>query len=405
MSTISSITAAKQGTHTPHGPPLPQLRKHGARLLALDGGGVKGVSSALILDEIMTRVKRIELQNSISISQADRKPVDYFDIAAGTSTGGLICLMLFRLRMSVPSCRDCYHSLAKHIFAPRFMNSEMLGKIFGKLGLMLNIILKSAEFAAKPLEDAIRDVVGKYSRAGDPDQDYLVHPESGIMFMCATLKDKGECVLMRSYIQPSDAVPYSSVVKQASAGGGDDTPINNIPIVTAARATSAAPVYLPEERWVPARGADAINFWDGGVLNNNPIEQLWGARYDLVDVKSPPPPVSVVLSLGCGWAVPAKPHFLFRIFGIMTTFSQSYMANTEAKHRDFWRLTERMKERGDQNNDIRYFRFNVPTGGQKFNMADPKIIEPLEKLTRDYMARPEISRELDEVAALLASRD
>ena len=181
MSTISSFSATKQSTHTPHGPPPPQLRKNGARLLALDGGGVKGVSSALILGEIMERVKRIELQNNISTSTDDRKPVDYFDLAAGTSTGGLICLMLFRLRMNVPSCRDCYHSLAKNIFAPQFMNSKTLGKIFRKLGLMVNVVFKGAEFAAEPLEKAVREVVTQNSKASDPDKDFLVHPESGMM--------------------------------------------------------------------------------------------------------------------------------------------------------------------------------------------------------------------------------
>jgi len=47
------------------------------RLLALDGGGVRGLS-ALILQQLMEAVD----------SDAPPKPCDYFDMIGGTSTGG-----------------------------------------------------------------------------------------------------------------------------------------------------------------------------------------------------------------------------------------------------------------------------------------------------------------------------
>jgi patatin-like phospholipase/acyl hydrolase len=48
------------------------------RLLALDGGGVRGLSSLLILERLMQAVD----------SEAPPKPCDYFDMIGGTSTGG-----------------------------------------------------------------------------------------------------------------------------------------------------------------------------------------------------------------------------------------------------------------------------------------------------------------------------
>ena len=176
-----SFRQVAAAVHVPQGPSLPQLRKNGARLLALDGGGVKGVSSALILDNIMDRVKRIEQDRGVQ-DPTNRKPKQYFDLAAGTSTGGLIALMLFRLHMDVPQCRDSYHALAHKIFAPRFLGSPLLGKIFGKLGLMLNAIFGKAEFDGQPLVDAIHKVVNQYPlKPEDPDKYCLVHPESGMM--------------------------------------------------------------------------------------------------------------------------------------------------------------------------------------------------------------------------------
>ena len=66
------------------------------RLLSLDGGGVRGLSSLLILQEIMEEVG----------AQTDRdvppRPCEYFDLIGGTSTGGLIAIMLGLLGMVTP---------------------------------------------------------------------------------------------------------------------------------------------------------------------------------------------------------------------------------------------------------------------------------------------------------------
>ncbi|KAI8256446.1 Vegetative incompatibility protein HET-E-1 [Colletotrichum sp. SAR11_239] len=65
------------------------------RLLSLDGGGIRGVSSILVLKEVMRQVN------------VDRKPEDHlqpwqvFDLIGGTSTGGIIALMLGCLRMTL----------------------------------------------------------------------------------------------------------------------------------------------------------------------------------------------------------------------------------------------------------------------------------------------------------------
>ena len=53
----------------------------------------------------------------------ERRPVDYFDLAGGTITGGLIALMLFRLEMKCSDVTTQYNNLAKRVFIP------MLGKI------------------------------------------------------------------------------------------------------------------------------------------------------------------------------------------------------------------------------------------------------------------------------------
>jgi len=71
------------------------------RILALDGGGVRGVSELLILTNLFKRIKFEE--NDGQISGPLPEPWKYFDLICGTSTGGLLALMLGRLRMVRPS--------------------------------------------------------------------------------------------------------------------------------------------------------------------------------------------------------------------------------------------------------------------------------------------------------------
>ena len=65
------------------------------RILSLDGGGVRGISSLYILKDIMARVKRQAQIDNQPISTV--RPCDLFDRICGTSTGGLIAIMLGRL--------------------------------------------------------------------------------------------------------------------------------------------------------------------------------------------------------------------------------------------------------------------------------------------------------------------
>lgn len=143
--------------------------------------------------------------------------------------------------------------------------------------------------------------------------------------MCATLADEGESVLFRSYVPRRDAEPISAGAKGASR----DRKLENVSISVAARATSAAPTYLPEVIW------EGLKFWDGGLLNNNPIHQLWAARYDLAAEHAPAPPISCILSLGTRWSK-ERPASVFRFFNTISQTS-SFITNTEAKHRDFQR--------------------------------------------------------------------
>jgi len=69
------------------------------RILSLDGGGVRGISSLYILKELMAQITRQNRVDHPGSPELYPRPCDYFDLICGTSTGGLIALMLGRLRM------------------------------------------------------------------------------------------------------------------------------------------------------------------------------------------------------------------------------------------------------------------------------------------------------------------
>lgn len=64
---------------------------NGLRLLALDGGGVRGLSSLMILQQLMATID----------PTTPPKPCEYFDMIGGTSTGGYVVLSIALLRSGI----------------------------------------------------------------------------------------------------------------------------------------------------------------------------------------------------------------------------------------------------------------------------------------------------------------
>ena len=53
------------------------------------------------------------------------EPQDVFDFAAGTSTGGLIAIMLGKLGMNLKECIQAYHDLSRNIFGKRHLRGRI----------------------------------------------------------------------------------------------------------------------------------------------------------------------------------------------------------------------------------------------------------------------------------------
>ena len=85
------------------------------------------------------------------------KPCDYFDLIAGTGTGGLIAIMLGRLRLDLETCKEVY--------------VRMTRKVFETDKTIAGIPYRSTLFKASKLEDAIRECVREHTIFEDEGND------------------------------------------------------------------------------------------------------------------------------------------------------------------------------------------------------------------------------------------
>ncbi|KAJ4401565.1 hypothetical protein N0V91_007869 [Didymella pomorum] len=289
---------------------------NGLRLLALDGGGIRGIVALVMLRELMKRV-------------ADRKglkeiprPADYFELAAGTSTGGIIGIMLFRLRMTVDDTIAQYYKIGEDVFSPKIYGWN-IGKVFyPKVASFINSsksVVQDSRFDDADLKKAIDMVVETF---GLDDND--------------------------------KALKGSAPLFHPAAGRA-----------LAARATSAAPTFFPEVNFpinkplkalTPAEKLANLVFWDGGLLNNNPIDQLWYARYELVQPNEPPPAISCVISLGTGFVESESlSGGMLHLKGVISSV-MAFSTNTNAKGKDMTRHFSRLNARSEHSKS-RYIRF------------------------------------------------
>ena len=117
-----------------------------------DGGGIRGVCEVLVLQKIMYRVKnRCRLDD-------EPRPCDYFHLVGGTSTGGLIALMLGRFRMTATECLDAYSTLAETVFGQR----------------KRRILSSNGIFMATNLVNAVQDLA---ERRGEPKEARMIPGE------------------------------------------------------------------------------------------------------------------------------------------------------------------------------------------------------------------------------------
>jgi len=117
---------------------------------------VRGYSMLIILQELMHRTF-VETEGRAPKRHEIPKPCDHFDLIAGTGTGGLIAIMLGRLRLDLETCKDVYVRMTKRVFET--------DKTFA------GIPYRSTLFKASKLEEAIMECVREHTIYDDEGND------------------------------------------------------------------------------------------------------------------------------------------------------------------------------------------------------------------------------------------
>lgn len=110
----------------------------------------------IILQELMYRAF-VEAEGRPPKRGEIPKPSDYFDLIAGTGTGGLIAIMLGRLRLDLETCMEVYVRMTK--------------KVFETDKTIAGIPYKQTLFKASRLEEAIKQCVREHTVYEDEGND------------------------------------------------------------------------------------------------------------------------------------------------------------------------------------------------------------------------------------------
>jgi predicted acylesterase/phospholipase RssA len=200
------------------------------RILSLDGGGIRGAFTAAFLAEVEAQLRR---------------PVgQFFDLIAGTSTGGIIALGL-ALRVPAAKIQSFYCEHGPCIFTRRRPlpvpviarpAARWLDRWLGKVGLDVDC-LRHSKYTSDQLRASLEEVFG----------DHKLEQALSRVIIPSIDVTKGETVTFKTAHQP---------------GFFRDRHFRAVDI---ALATAAAPGYFPHATILPGSA-----YIDGGLWANNP---------------------------------------------------------------------------------------------------------------------------------------
>lgn len=89
------------------------------KILTIDGGGLQGISTLLILDKLLNAIAR-----SNGVPHSRPRPCDVFDVIAGIGAGGWLALLLGRFQLDVTAALAEWYNLVDCI-SPRSKAEEL----------------------------------------------------------------------------------------------------------------------------------------------------------------------------------------------------------------------------------------------------------------------------------------
>ncbi|KAL2204191.1 FabD/lysophospholipase-like protein [Sarocladium strictum] len=269
----------------------------------------------------------------------------------GTSTGGLIAIMLGRLGMTVDECINSYLHLSKEIFGKK------------KSRLPFNIKLELAtQFDSKRLEDIIK----KFDGASELLASGPAEAAKCKVVVCAVRKSNSQPAFLRSYpsTNSNDLAQYTTVWE-------------------ACRATSAAPGFFDSI----AVGPNKQELIDGGLGHNNPVETVYAEARDLWGPTDSQLRRRIACLISIGTGVPKSKTLEPGLRQTLKTLSKM-VSDTQTTANRFRR------DKSELVSNQQYFRFNVDVGLQGIGLEEHQKQAVIADATSTYLDRPDIKDQL-----------
>ena len=233
---------------------------HHLNVLSLDGGGMRGLYSATVLKVLGDRFATLRQSGSLDIGKG-------FDLIVGTSTGAILAAGI-AAGIPITKIATLYEKIGPRIFpSPAPPNQKSLR--WRDKGRFLTWVARHACHPAgsnEELASALRDIFGTMTL--------------GELYECRGI---GLAVSATRLLQHSPRIFKTPHIPSKDRD-------NDLLVVDACLASSAAPIYLPLASITEDRIEDQV-FVDGGLWANNPV--LLGL-IDGLAITTPDRPIAIV---------------------------------------------------------------------------------------------------------------
>ncbi|CAE6489206.1 unnamed protein product, partial [Rhizoctonia solani] len=322
----------------------------GLNILCIDGGGVRGLSSLVILQEFMRHVENSSGRDTIH-------PYEHFEIIAGTGTGGVSACMLGRLRMPIAKAIERYARFVEEVFTDK--------KWYGP-----------TMYKATKLQEALKSIVRE--ETGDEAALMYDGQESNacktiVFAMAGHNLNAGLPVMFRSYSVATNTGP-------------------NCPIWRAGHATMAQTGLFKHIEIFDS--AVSQSFVGGELGCSNPVAHVLSEAARLF----PEGQVGSIISIGAGHArtiqVPSASRW---------SRTPDVIIMMKDMATDSERVSEEMAARFQGTGQV-YFRFNVDQGMQDMKSGSWERLGEAMQHAKAYLQKHHTNQNLDLAARASAER-
>ncbi|MFQ6645078.1 hypothetical protein Gotur_019408 [Gossypium turneri] len=229
----------------------PFAKRKMTTVLSIDGGGIRGIIPSTLLAFLETKLQELDGPNA--------RIADYFDLIAGTSTGGLIATMLTTPnQQNRPSfaAKDISNFYLEH--SPKIFPQHSRFNFLASMGNSIKATFSGPKYDGKYLRSLTNQLL----------QD-------------TTLKQTLTNVLIPAF----DIKLLQPVIFSTNNAKSDVA--KNARLADVCMSTSAAPTYLPAH-YFETKDADGktrtFDLINGGVAANNPVRTISSFRLTLLAI-------------------------------------------------------------------------------------------------------------------------